>query len=69
MPSKIRPAALAASNAALPHIPKELLDQLVQGLMTAQVVNAAGVAFKKALIERALGAEMGHHLGYGAGAA
>jgi putative transposase len=36
--------------------------------MTAEAVNAAGVAFKKALIERALGAEMGHHLGYPAGA-
>jgi transposase-like protein len=37
--------------------------------MTAEAVNAAGVAFKKALIERALGAEMSHHLGYAAGAA
>jgi putative transposase len=53
----------------LPHIPKELLDHLVQGPMTAEAVNAAGVAFKKALIERALGAEMSHHLGYAAGAA
>jgi putative transposase len=68
MPSKTRSAAAAASKAALPHIPKELLDHLVQGPMTAQAVNAAGVAFKKALIERALGAEMGHHLGYPAGA-
>jgi putative transposase len=69
MPSKTRSAAPAASKAALPHIPKELLDHLVKGPMTAEAVNAAGVAFKKALIERALGAEMGHHLGYAAGAA
>jgi putative transposase len=69
MPSKTRSAAPAASKAALPHIPKELLDHLVQGPMTAEAVNAAGVAFKKALIERALGAEMSHHLGYAAGAA
>ena len=26
------------------------------------------MAFKKALIERALGAELGHHLGYASGA-
>jgi putative transposase len=69
MPSKKKLAAPAAHKAALPHIPKELLDHLVQGPMTAEAVNAAGVAFKKALIERALGAEMGHHLGYAAGAA
>jgi putative transposase len=69
MPSKTRSAASAASKAALPHIPKELLDHLVQGPMTAEAVNAAAVAFKKALIERALGAEMSHHLGYAAGAA
>ena len=31
-------------------------------------MNAATVAFKKALIERALGAELGHHLGYPSGA-
>ncbi|EGH19468.1 ISPsy18, transposase, partial [Pseudomonas savastanoi pv. glycinea str. race 4] len=28
----------------------------------------ASMAFKKALIERALGAELGHHLGYPQGA-
>jgi transposase-like protein len=32
--------------------------------MTGEAVNAASMAFKKALIERALGAELGHHLGY-----
>jgi putative transposase len=32
--------------------------------MTAEAVQAASMAFKKALIERALGAELGHHLGY-----
>jgi transposase-like protein len=36
--------------------------------MSAEAVNAASMAFKKALIERALGAELTHHLGYGAGA-
>jgi transposase-like protein len=37
--------------------------------MTGEAVNAASMAFKKALIERALGAELGHHLGYPTGAA
>ena len=37
--------------------------------MSAEAVNAASMAFKKALIERALGAELGHHLGYTEGAA
>ncbi len=31
-------------------------------------MHAASAAFKKALIERALGVELGHHLGYAAGA-
>ncbi|MGB6101118.1 MAG: hypothetical protein WBG44_09615, partial [Comamonas sp.] len=48
--------------------PKELIDQFVSGPMTSDAVNAATVAFKKALIERALGAEMSHHLGYPNGA-
>ncbi|MDD5001667.1 MAG: IS256 family transposase [Sideroxydans sp.] len=70
MPSKtkLKNAAIAARSAALPSIPKELLDQLVTGPMTGEEVNAASMAFKKALIERALGAELGHHLGYPNGA-
>ncbi|QKL55745.1 IS256 family transposase [Ralstonia solanacearum] len=51
----------------LPAIPQELIDQFVKGPMTADAVQDAAMAFKKALIERALGAEMGHHLGYGPG--
>ncbi|WP_157609161.1 IS256 family transposase [Variovorax sp. Root411] len=62
-------AAIAAKSAALPKIPKELLDQFVSGPMTGEAVNAASMAFKKALIERALGAELGHHLGYPNGTA
>lgn len=49
---------------ALPSIPKELIDQMVSGPMDAEAVNAASMAFKKALIERILGAELSHHLGY-----
>jgi transposase-like protein len=61
---------LRKSKAAgdLPAIPKELIDQFVQGPMSAEAVNAASMAFKKALIERALGAELSHHLGYPPGA-
>jgi putative transposase len=71
MPSKtkMKNAAIAARSAALPRISDELMDQFVTGPMTGQAVNAATVAFKKALIERALGAELGHHLGYAPGAA
>jgi transposase-like protein len=60
--------AAAAAEAALPSIPKELIDQFVSGPMSSQAVNAAAMAFKKALIERALGAELSHHLGYPPGA-
>ena len=66
MPSKTK-LKNAARSAALPSIPKELLDQLMSGPMTGDEVNAASMAFKKALIERALGAELGHHLGYPSG--
>ena len=54
--------------AVLPSIPKELIDQMVSGPMDAEAVNAASMAFKKALIERILGAELSHHLGYSLGA-
>ena len=60
--SKKKPAAV------LPSIPKELIDQMVSGPMDAEAVNAASMAFKKALIERILGAELSHHLGYSLGA-
>ena len=68
MPSKKTKAA-AAVGAALPAIPKELIDHIVSGPMSAEAVNAASMAFKKALIERALGAELSHHLGYPPGSA
>jgi transposase-like protein len=55
------------TQVVLPTIPKELIDQFVNGPMSAEAVNAASMAFKKALIERALGAELSHHLGYAPG--
>lgn len=66
MPS--RKTTKAAAEAQLPQIPSELIDQFVKGPMTAEAVNAASLAFKKALIERALGGELSHHLGYPPGA-
>jgi transposase-like protein len=66
MPSKSK--KLASPPRSLPEVPKALVDQFVSGPMTAEAVNDACLAFKKALIERALGAELSHHLGYPAGA-
>ena len=66
---KMQKANAAAQARVLPKISPELLDELVKGPMTAEAVEEASRAFKKALIERALGAEMGHHLGYPAGGA
>jgi putative transposase len=55
-------------DATLPEVPAELLDQFVKGPMTAEELDAVMRKFKKAFIERALGAEMTHHLGYAPGA-
>lgn len=54
--------------AKLPSIPKELVELFLTGPMTGEAVNAAGIAFKKALIEASLNAELSHHLGYAPGA-
>lgn len=68
--TKLRNARIAAESAALPKIPKEVLDQIAtDGPMSGQQINATMMALKKALIERALGGELAHHLGYPAGAA
>jgi putative transposase len=54
-------------SAGLPKIPKELLDRFVHGPMTAEAIQDVSMAFKKALIERAVGGELSHHLGYAPG--
>lgn len=51
----------------LPEVPRELLDQFITGPMTAESLDAVMRKFKKAFLERALGAEMTHHLGYESG--
>jgi putative transposase len=54
--------------ARLPSIPKELVSLFLTGPMTGEAINDAGIAFKKALIEASLNAELSHHLGYTPGA-
>jgi putative transposase len=50
-------------------VASKILDEFVHdGVLTAQDIDAAMRRFKKALIERALGAELTHHLGYSPGA-
>lgn len=54
---------------ALKPVAPEILDAFVpEGMLTPQDVDAAMRRFKKALLERALGAELTHHLGYSPGA-
>jgi putative transposase len=67
MPSKAKKVDRAVAK--LPSIPKELVDLFLTGPMTGEAINEAGVAFKKALIEASLNAELSHHLGYVPGAA
>jgi transposase-like protein len=45
-----------------------LVAQFLTGPMTGEAINAAGIAFKQALIEASLNAELTHHLGYAPGA-
>ncbi len=54
----------AAEAGASVTIPAALLDELVKGPMSPADVQSVSLAFKKALIERAMGAELSHHLGY-----
>jgi transposase-like protein len=61
MPSKKKP------ETAELNVPKELLDQLVKGPMTQGDLETMFRSLKKAVIERAMNAEMTGHLGYGPG--
>lgn len=65
-----RKAKSSTSDAPLAPIPSEILDQFVgQGPLTPEELDAVVRRFKKAIIERALGGELTHHLGYPPGAA
>jgi transposase-like protein len=63
MPSKKK------SETAELEISKELLDQVVKGPMTQAEVDAVCRSLKKAVIERAMKAELSDHLGYEPGEA
>jgi transposase-like protein len=68
MPRKIKVPSTPEAVAAVP-IPAALLDELVKGPMSPAEVQAVFQSFKKAVIERAMGAELSHHLGYREGEA
>src|SRR5260221_14128804 len=52
-------------DARLAPVPSEILDQFVgEGPLSHEELDAAVRRFKKAIIERALGGELTHHLGY-----
>jgi transposase-like protein len=61
-----QPPAEAASKPEL-KVPQALLDQLVSGPMSQGDLERMFRSLKKAVIERAMSAEMSGHLGYGQG--
>ena len=68
MPRNLKTAA-ASGKAALPQLSAQMLEELIPGPVTKQQFEDIFQNFKKAFIERALNAEMSHHLGYAAGQA
>lgn len=68
MPRKTKTTA-AADKAAQPQFSAAALEQLIPGPVTPAELEGIFRQFKKALLERALGAEMSHHLGYAPGQA
>ena len=66
MPRKPKPPAKAVTTPELT-VPRELLDQLVKGPMNQGDLESMFRSLKKAVIERAMSAEMSEHLGYGQG--
>jgi putative transposase len=65
MPRKTNTAG--ADKTALPQFSTELLETLVPGPITPGQFEDLVTQFKKAIIQRAMGAEMSHHLGYAPG--
>lgn len=64
-----KPKSLAPDTPPTP-VSSELLDQFVgQGPLSVEELDAAVRRFKKAIVERALGGELTHHLGYPPGGA
>ena len=64
-PKKQKKPAAGTPGNPLPVIPEAVLAHFApEGPMTAEAVQSASIAFKKALIERAMRGELSHHLGY-----
>ncbi len=68
MPRKTKTTA-AADKAAQPQLSAELLEKLIPGPVTPAELEGIFQQFKESVLERALGAEMSHHLGYAPGQA
>ena len=68
MPRKTKTTAVA-DKAAQPQFSAELLEQLIPRPVTPAELEGIFQQFKKSVLERALGAEMSHHLGYAPGQA
>jgi len=68
MPRKTKTTAVT-DKAAQPQFSAELLEQLIPGPVTPAELEGIFQQFKKSVLERALGAEMSHHLGYAPGQA
>jgi transposase-like protein len=66
MPRKINKAA-SSGQPAQPQISAQLLEELIPGPVTKEQFEDIFQNFKRAFIERALNAEMSHHLGYTSG--
>jgi putative transposase len=68
MPRKTTKSAISGKSAQ-PQISAKLLEELIPGPVSKEQFEDIFQNFKKAFIERALSAEMSHHLGYGVGQA
>ena len=66
MPRKINKAA-SSGQPAQPRVSAQLLEELIPGPVTKEQFESIFQNFKRAFIERALNAEMSHHLGYTSG--
>ena len=64
MQRKTTKKALARASVPLPEGAQAIVEQLVRGPMTAEAIEMLSGQLKKALIERALQAELGHHLAH-----
>ena len=66
MPRQTKTAA-ASGKAVLPQLSQQMLEELIPGPVTKEQFTDIFENFKKAFIERAMSAEMSHHLGYDPG--